>query len=275
MEKIQNMIKYDTTLSEEISHQNYVFLNSKYKSQFEIVDYSKKDQLDYKKEDIYFINCLVSSDMANHFIQLKKQQKINKLIIHNSGNVDFVKIETLNQFDLIYYETLYTYRNSHLRNHVNNLRAFGVNTDIFRCKNLTKKYDYIWVGSINDHLKRFTKISELAQKGSKILMIGNIYTPEDKFKLDNMISQGFEISVKSRCNLDELSYYYNISKCLLLTQPLYGGGERSLLEAKYCGLEIKILDNEKLSELHKEDKKFDIEYYTKQIDKGLDKIINK
>ena len=79
MEKIQNMIKYVTTLSEEISHQNYVFLNSKYKSQFEIVDYSKKDQLDYKKEDIYFINCLVSSDMANHFIQLKKQQKIKKM----------------------------------------------------------------------------------------------------------------------------------------------------------------------------------------------------
>ena len=276
-ENIKNTIKiyYVTNLTFESTHVNYAILNSKYRKYINVIDYKDLDKLKFDKESIYFINCLSSSEMAKKFIEKKNNGLIKKLILHNSGNVDFLSIETLNNFDLIYYETLYTYKNSYMRQHSNTMRSFGINTEIFYNTNSEKVYDYIWVGSINDHLKKFSDIPKLVEnKEYKILMVGDLSSKEDSDKILNLINQGYKIEVKPRCSLRELSYYYNISKCLLLTQPIYGGGERSLLEAKYCGLEIKILDNEKLSELYQEDIIFDIEYFSKQIDAGLDTIIN-
>ena len=269
------MIVYVTTLSSEETHMSDAIRKSKFKKYFKIIDYIDIKKYDFNRDDIYFLNCLGSSDMANFFIELKDKGVVKILVLHNSGNVDFLSIETLNKFDLIFYETLYTYKTSYLSKHINNFRSFGINKDIFKDFNLEKQYDYVWVGSINDYLKKFTEIYKLVDnKESKILMVGDIYTEEDREKIEKMKNDGYQIEVKPRCSLSQLSYYYNISKCLLLTQPVYGGGERSLLEAKYCGLEIKILDNEKLSELYHEDIIFDIEYFSRQIDAGLDTIIN-
>ena len=266
------MINYITTLSFEKNHINHVFDRSKFKNLFNIVDYEKIDNHDFDREDIYLLNCLGSSEMAKFFIKLKDEGKIEKLVLYNSGNVDFLPLSILNRFDLIFYETLYTYERSYLDQHKNCFRAFGINTDIFKNINLEKKFDYILVGSINDYLKRFTLMTQSVDKESKILMIGDIYTEEDSRKIDNLLDEGYNIEIKNRCSLRELSYYYNMSKCVLLTQPEYGGGERCLLEAKYCGLDIEILDNIKLSELNEEKIVFDIDYFTSQIDKGLDSI---
>jgi hypothetical protein len=269
------MINYITTLSSEINHMNYAIESSIFKKEFKIIDYSVINNYEFNKSDIYFLNCLASSDMAKFFLNLKTKEVIKKLVLHCSGNLDFVPIKTLNMFDLIFYETLYTYKRSYIKEHINNLRSFGINTEIFKNKNLEKKYDYIWVGSINDYLKKFTEITKLVDdKNSKILFVGDLYDNEDKEKISKLLTDGYNIEIKPRCSLMELSYYYNISKCLLLTQPEYGGGERCLLEAKYCGLDIKILDNEKLSELYQENIIFDIEYFSRQIDAGLDTIIN-
>jgi hypothetical protein len=255
---------------------NYAIESSIFKKEFKIIDYSVINNYEFNKSDIYFLNCLASSDMAKFFLDLKTKEVITKLVLHCSGNLDFVPIKTLNMFDLIFYETLYTYKRSYIKEHNNNLRSFGINTEIFYNTNSEKVYDYIWVGSINDYLKKFTEITKLVDdKESKILMIGDIYTEEDREKIEKMKNDGYQIEVKPRCSLSQLSYYYNISKCALLTQPEYGGGERCLLEAKYCGLDIKILDNEKLTELDQEKIIFDIDYFTNQIDLGLEKIINK
>ena len=269
-------IYYITTRLDESTHVNFAMLKSKYKSKIVCIDYENSKKINFNKNDIYFLNCLASSDMAKFFLELKTKEVITKLVLHCSGNLDFVPIKTLNMFDLIFYETLYTYKRSYIKEHINNLRSFGINTEIFKNKNLEKKYDYIWVGSINDYLKKFTEITKLVDdKNSKILFVGDLYNNEDKEKISKLLTDGYNIEIKPRCSLMELSYYYNISKCLLLTQPEYGGGERCLLEAKYCGLEIKILNNVKLTELNEENIIFDIEYFTNQIDLGLEKIIYK
>ncbi len=272
----ENKIYYITTRLDESSHVNFALLRSKYKSKIVCIDYEDSKKLNFNNNDVYFLNCLASSDMAKFFLNLKTKQVINKLVLHCSGNLDFIPIKTLNVFDLIFYETLYTYKRSYVKEHINNLRSFGINTEIFKNKNLEKKYDYIWVGSINDQLKRFTEITKLVDnKNSKILFVGDFNSQEDIEKISRLLKDGYKIEVKPRCSLMGLSYYYNISKCALLTQPEYGGGERCLLEAKYCGLDIKILDNEKLTELDQEKIIFDIDYFTNQIDLGLEKIINK
>lgn len=268
-------IYFISTLIEESSHFNFVLKNSKFNKNIIVTSFSDTNKLKFNQEDIYFINCLGSSDIAKFFLDLKDKHIIKTLILHNSGNVDFLPIEILNKFDLIFYETLYSYKMSYLQYHKNNLRAFGINTDIFKNLNLPKQYDYIWVGSINDELKKFTEIPKLIDdKESKIIMIGDIYTKEDQDKLDKLTEQGYNIEIKPRSSLRELNYFYNISKCLLITQPEYGGGERCLLEAKYCGLDIKILNNTKLSELNEEEIVFDLDYFTSQIDKGIEIILN-
>lgn len=241
----------------------------------EILNFNDSKKLDYNQEDFYFISCLPYSEKAKYFINLKKESKIKNLIIHCSGNVDFISKEILNFYDLIFYETEYTYKNSYLKYHKNAIKSFGIDTKIFS-NNLEKNkiYDYIWVGSINDSLKKFSLIEESCEINSKILMVGNINSEKDQFLIEKLRNK-YIIDIRERCDLEKLKYYYSISKCCLLTQPEYGGGERCLLEAKYLGLEIKIVKNKKLEMLLNDDTIYDLNYFSSQINKGLDKLICK
>lgn len=247
--------------------------NSKYFNYIKFVNCENLNEININTNDIYIVSSLISDKLSVKFLEYKKNNQIKYLGIFVTGNVDFCSVENLNLFDVIYYETLYSYKMSYLKHHNNSIRAFGIDTSIFN-KNYTneKIYDYIFVGSLNDSLKKFSLLNNL-EIGSKILLVGNINSASDSEIIENL-KKKYIISVVNRCSILKLRYYYSICKKLILTQPVYGGGERALLEAKYMNLNIEIIDNIKLKELNEENIFFDINFYSKQIDIGLKYLLN-
>ena len=62
---------------------------------------------------------------------------------------------------------------------------------------------------------------------------------------------------------DKLAKYYNQSKLYYVPCTIHGGGERSILEARSCGITIKVEDdNPKLKELTKSEL-YSSKYYAK------------
>lgn len=250
-------------------------MKSRYYYLFILVNFS--DDIEINRENIYFISCLLLSKEAKYFLDLKKKGDIKYLVVHCTGNVDFISKDVLDLYDLIFYETDYSYRLSYLNQHSNiNVKAFGIDTEIFNDKNkeINKEYDYIWVGSINESLKKFMGVKELCEKNSKILFVGDIYTDKDR-ELLHYLENDYRIYFHKRCDLYTLKNLYSKSKCCVLTQPEYGGGERCLLESKYMGLEIKILSNRKLEDLNRDVQIYDLNYFASKIDEGLEKLFLK
>ena len=190
------------------------------------------------------------------------QNKIKALCISTSKRIPTDQI--LQNYDIIFYETEWYYKYANLSRHSHAYHAFGVDTDTMRpIKDCKKVYDVIFVGAITNY-KRPLKLLEI--DGDKKICLGAIIDIKLAQKL-----KANKIDVINFVPYVDLVHYYNKSKLCYIPTMTHGGGERAVLEARSCGIPIKIeSDNLKLSELVNSEI-YSSRYYAGQLEKGIHK----
>lgn len=210
-----------------------------------------------KYEFVFFKESFTGNIYNKYKSKLKSKNKLGLFI--SSSNV-IPNEKQLSIYNILFYETNWYYNYAKLNRHPNTHHAFGIDTNIMKPKNVEKCYDVIFVGNICRY-KRPLNILNLS--GSKICV---------GFKTDQRIINILlknNVDIVEFINYDKLVDYYNKSKLCYIPCALHGGGERAVLEARSCGIPVKIEnDNPKLKELCESDI-YTSEYYANQIDIGI------
>lgn len=150
------------------------------------------------------------------------------------------------------------------------VKAFGVNTDIFKPIQQEKIWDYIGVGSLSTW-KRWECVAD--KPGTK-LVIGH-------YQMENEGESGEyarwlvanDVMVSNEVEPEILAKLYNASKVCYMPSNMEGGGERAVWEAKACGIPVEVeSDNPKLQELVDAPVR-DHYYYYFQLLKGIESVI--
>ncbi len=160
-----------------------------------------------------------------------------------AGNAVPVPVYASN-YQIIFYETDWV-RENYLIGLKNLVKAFGVNTQIFKKLELVRIWDYLSVGAFS-YWKHLDKMKE--KEGTK-LCIGEIQKGNMEESLDivsDLVSN--DIAVSGMLAPEKLNIIYNLSKTVYLPADVNGGGERSVLEARVCGCNVEV-ENPKLKEL--------------------------
>ena len=215
--------------------------------------------------------------IVDQYFQSIQAQVQTKSGIMISGSAD-PKDES--NYDVLFYETSW-YRPK-VEHHPNIVHAFGIDTDLMRPKSVSKKYDWIAVGAFKPY-KRFDRLLDKPGKG---IVIGEY--PKRQFKggllgrLKYLVNAKPDIVVQlNKRDVETLNFmpyedlcdYYNMSKLAYIPATLNGGGERSLLEARACGLDVVIEnDNPKLESMLSEPV-YDHRYYAKQMSDAIVKAV--
>jgi len=166
----------------------------------------------------------------------------------------------LNIYDVLFYETHWYYTYANLKRHKNAYHAFGINTQVMKPIDIKKEYDVIFVGAITSYKR---PLNILKHPGKKICLGVN----SDNRLVEKLKSSGVE--VREFLEYDDLSIFYNKSKLCYIPCELHGGGERAVLEARACGINVEIEpDNHKLKELLTSPI-YSSEYYADQIEKHI------
>lgn len=222
-----------------------------------------KPKINFENYDIVFFKESFTGNIYNFYKSfLLKKNKIGLFI--SSSNI-IPNNKQLELYDILFYETFWYYNYANLKRHSNSFHAFGVDTDIMKKTQEKKIYDVIFVGNICAY-KRPLNILKLS--GKKICL---------GFKTDNnLIKKLIEnnVEIVEFIEYDKLAKYYNQSKLCYVPCTIHGGGERSVLEARSCGITIKVEDdNPKLKELIKSEL-YSSKYYAKQIKLGIQEIFH-
>lgn len=192
----------------------------------------------------------------------------------------------INHYDVLFYETEW-YANAELKHrHKNTVHAFGVNTDIFKSNarvtgsyghegytvDRTIVFDYLTIGSFSIW-KNQVKILE--KEGTR-MAVGYIQEGNMDESFD-IISQllAYGCGVMGETSPEHLAKIINSSRVVYLPATISGGGERSVLEARACGVKVEVADdNPKLQELLKSEV-WDHKYYYRQLKKGIESCLKK
>lgn len=168
-------------------------------------------------------------------------------------------------FDVLFYETEW-YAEKELSHHPNKIHAFGINADIFKPEPAPKIFDYLTIGAFADWKRQLL----ICKKEGVRLAVGQVQMnnlSESTTIMSELLING--VGVLSEVSPQVLAKMINASKCVYLPANMEGGSERSVLEARACGVPVEIEDdNEKLKELLI-CPVFDHNYYAKQIKKGI------
>lgn len=174
--------------------------------------------------------------------------------------------EGADKYDVLFYETKW-YR-PQISFHPNIVHAFGINTDIFSPTDLPTPivWDYISVGAF----AKWKRLEKLADKKGNKLAVGYYQDGNEAESLEiarHLIKAG--VMVSNQVNPYDLANLYQWSRTAYIPAELIGGGERSVLEARACGLKVEIEpDNPKLQELL-DCPLYDHIYYAAQLKKGI------
>lgn len=169
-------------------------------------------------------------------------------------------------YDVLWYET--HWYSQFIKNHPRTFHAFGINTNAFKFEESIKEYDVLSIGQLASY-KRHEKILNL--KGSKKIVIGDTNTEEGE-KIKYSLKEK-NVEVIDFMNQNSLSKYINKSKLVYIPASINGGGERAVLEARSCGVEVLIEnDNPKLEELLTSEI-WDETYYAANLIKGIFSIL--
>jgi hypothetical protein len=128
------------------------------------------------------------------------------------------------------------------------IKAFGINTDIFFKTNFgDRPIDFLGVGAFAKW-KRWDKMTH--KKGNR-LVVGEIqqFNPIESMTIvGHLIACG--VGVIPNVDPETLAKFYNLAKTVYLPAAVFGGGERAVLEARSCGCNVEVEDdNPKLKEL--------------------------
>lgn len=167
----------------------------------------------------------------------------------------------LGRFDVLFHETQW-YR-SFVSRHPTVVHAFGVDTRVMRVRpGIYRDIDWLMVGQPASYKR---PESLIAKPGRRVLAGDLAGVPAEV--LESLATGGVELM--DFVPYTELAELYSRARTVLVTCELHGGGERSVLEARACGAEVRIADdNPKLAELMC-GQVFDHEYYASQIEEGL------
>lgn len=178
----------------------------------------------------------------------------------------------MENYNVLFYETKWVRDFLSLHLHSNIIHAFGVNTDIYNEIDISVPivWDYIGVGSLAAW-KRWSKMSD--KRGNKLVIgeyqLGN--EPESLGIAQDLLKAG--VMVSNMVSPFDLANFYHWSRTLYMPSDIYGGGERAVLEARACGLNVEIEDdNPKLKELL-ESPIYDHHYYAEQLKKGIMSVL--
>lgn len=171
------------------------------------------------------------------------------------------------KYDIIWYETEdYTDK---IKNHPRKHLAFGINTDTFYPRDIEKTIDVLSIGMLEPY-KRFEKLNNI--EGNIKVIIGSKNTQNSEKVLELLDPN---IKVIDYVSQSELSTYINSSKLVYIPATSQGGGERAVLEAKACNVNVLVEDdNLKLSRLVSSFSYSKIDYYNALVS-SIKKIINK
>jgi len=171
-----------------------------------------------------------------------------------------------NSYDVLFYETKW-YR-PQIAFHENIVHAFGINSDIYSPSPIPTPivWDYIGVGSLSNW-KRWERMID---KTGNRLVVGEYQkgNPEESGAIaNNLLTQG--VMVSPMVSPYDLANLYHWSRTAYIPADIMGGGERAVWEARACGLNVEIEeDNPKLKELLESEVK-DHVWYAQQLKKGI------
>lgn len=161
------------------------------------------------------------------------------------GNV--FKIPT-NKYDVLFYETDWVKMFLELdKLNMKLVKAFGINKEMFSPFTSPKLWDYMGVGALANW-KRWDKMVE--KKGNRLVM--GEYQDNNEWESAAIASFLLKngVMVSNRVLPHQLPTFYNLAKVVYIPASIFGGGERVVLEARSCGCEVEIEeDNPKLKEL--------------------------
>jgi hypothetical protein len=172
-------------------------------------------------------------------------------------------------YDVIFYETKWVRDELKLNMVCDNvIHAFGINTDIFGPSPVPTPivWDYIGAGC----LAKWKRWNKMSHKSGKRLVVGDYQTDnenESAVIAMDLIKHG--VMVSDQVNPFDLVNYLHWSRTAYVPAELIGGGERFVLEARSCGLQVEVEDdNPKLKELL-DCPIYDQFYYRDQLKKGI------
>lgn len=171
--------------------------------------------------------------------------------------------------DMLYYDVLWFetfWYKKFIISHPNIFHGFGIDTTIMKRKEISKDYDWLSIGGLLPH-KRYHLFSK--KEGRKIVLGDSSYELSKPI-IENLIKE--EVEIKDYVSYELLSDFINRSKKVYIPATIKGGGERAVLEARSCGVDVEIeSDNPKLDELLKSPI-WDERYYAQQLKKGFQSI---
>lgn len=172
-------------------------------------------------------------------------------------------------YDVLFYETQW-YR-PQIQHHRNIVHAFGVNTDIYFPTESVKVFDTLSVGAF----ALWKRQDKLINSGGITMVIGEIQEDnwvESAGIMERLLKGGCAVSGMVRPY--ELARFYNASKLVHIPADINGGGERAVLEARACEVDVKVEnDNPKLKELMYSPL-YDQHYYCDKLWEGILSTLN-
>jgi len=235
--------------------------NENYKIDF--INVNDNITINFKEYDLILFKESFNGAIYNKYIKYITSAKIGLFI--SSSNIIPTDVE-IHKYDILFYETYWYYYYANLKRHSLSFHAFGINSNVMKPQQCEKIYDNIFVGAIID----FKNPLKMINKPGNNLCIGNVIDKNIEVQLKNN-----NVIVEDYVDYLSLSNKYNQSKKCFLPCSLHGGGERAVLEARSCNIEVEIDENnDKLKELLNSPI-YNQDYYYSQILLGLGKIFNK
>lgn len=148
-------------------------------------------------------------------------------------------------YDVLVYET--DWHGAHLGEHPSIEHAFGADSRFmkpFHSDNQTKLYDWIFVGQFLPHKRPLW----LLRKPGRRLAVGSITGSVGRHIAQQLKAEG--VKVLDQVPYAALASLIRASRTVYVPAGLDGGGERAVLEAVMCGVDIQVeKDNPKLLQL--------------------------
>lgn len=176
--------------------------------------------------------CTINGENSEHYKRIANLDK-PKALLFAGGPIQKEWVET---FDMVFTESQINDDEFEAMG-ISHMRAFGVNTDIFKPQKLEKKYDAIFHATFAGW-----KRHELFAKtfGDRGLAVGRVQA-HDRDGYNMCLARG--VKIIEDAPRDTLNLLLNQSKVCVNTSSYWGGGQRTTLEAMACDIPVVVMSD--------------------------------